>query len=67
MFSLITHNGVTFCQVEIRKAEGQFKLETTEGYQLWKGDIPNFTTMARKIVISGICHKRGPTRKINEA
>jgi hypothetical protein len=53
MFSLRIHNGAIFCQVEINRAENQFKLAITEGYQLWKGDIPSFIIIAKKTVISG--------------
>lgn len=67
MFSLKIHKGAIFCHVESQRAVAQLILAITEGYQLWKGDIPNFIIMAIKIVISGREFRRGPIRKIREA
>lgn len=67
MFSLKIQRGAIFCQVDKKKADNQFRLDITDGYQLWNGDIPNFIIMARKIVISGKELRRGPTKKISEA
>lgn len=67
LFSLKIHKGAIFCQVDKKKADNQFRLDITEGYQLWKGDIPSFIIIAKKIVISGKELRSGPTKKINEA
>lgn len=67
VFSLKIHNGAIFCQVDKIKLPDQSKLFITEGYQLWKGDIPSFITMLTKIVNSGIDDRTGPTKKIKEA